>query len=73
MAFEVAVGVNGFLWIHSTAPEYTILIQNAICNSAVLTPAQVRGMVKQLVYTVRKQMQQDQDGYDGDCGSAMQE
>ena len=59
--FEIAVGVNGFLWIHSAAPEYTILIQNAIQNAAVLTPAQVRGMVKQLVYTVRKEMQKKQD------------
>jgi exosome complex component RRP40 len=73
LAFEVAVGVNGFLWIHSTAPEYTILIQNAICNSAVLTPAQVRGMVKQLVYTVRKQMQQDHVGAGGFDDNAMQE
>lgn len=61
LAFEVAVGVNGLLWVHSPYPEYTIMIQNAIANSEVLTEEQVRGMVKQLVYTVKKQMQQDQD------------
>jgi exosome complex component RRP40 len=61
IAFEVAVGVNGLLWIHSALPDYTVLIQNAIKNSAVLTEEQVRGMVKSLVYTVRKQLQQDAD------------
>jgi len=49
LAFEVAIGVNGFLWVHSRLPEYTILIQNAIKNSEVLTEAQVRAMVKSLV------------------------
>lgn len=61
VAFEVAIGVNGFLWIHSQLPEYTILIQNAIMNSEVLTEEQVRGMVKSLVYTVEKQLQRDRD------------
>jgi exosome complex component RRP40 len=61
LAFEVAVGVNGFLWIHSGLPEHTILIQNAILNSQVLSEEQVRGMVKSLVFTVEKQLQQDRD------------
>lgn len=49
LAFEVAVGVNGFLWVHSGLPEYTILLQNAIKNSQVLTEEQVRAMVKSLI------------------------
>lgn len=57
LAFEVCVGVNGWLWIHSTRPEYTILIQNAVKNSQVMTEAQVRGMVKALVQTVNRQIQ----------------
>lgn len=61
LAFEVAIGVNGFLWIHSAIPEHTILIQNAVQNSAVLTTAEVRAMVKSLVYMVHKQLQQQQD------------
>jgi len=61
IGFEVAVGVNGFSWVHSTHPEYTILIQNAIRNSEVLTEPQVRAMVKSLVYTVQKQLRQDAD------------
>jgi exosome complex component RRP40 len=58
LAFEVCVGVNGYLWVHSARPEYTILIQNAIVNSQVLTEAQVRGMVTSLVETVHRQIQQ---------------
>lgn len=64
--FEVAVGVNGFLWIHSVKPEYAVLIQNAITNSEVLTPEQVRAMVRSLVYTVEKQVQQDRDAMEED-------
>ena len=61
LAFEVAIGVNGFLWIHSRLPEHTILIQNAVQNSAVMTEEQVRSMVKSLVYTVEKQLQKQRD------------
>jgi exosome complex component RRP40 len=59
--FEVCIGVNGLLWIHSSRPEYTILIQNAINNSQVLTDAQVRGMVKSLVETVKRQIEEVED------------
>lgn len=58
LAFEVCIGVNGWMWIHSTRPEYTILIQNAIKNSQVMTEAQVRGMVKSLVQTVNRQIEE---------------
>jgi len=52
LAFEVAIGVNGVLWVHSYSPEHTILICNAIKNSEVMTPEQTRGMVKALLTTV---------------------
>jgi exosome complex component RRP40 len=61
VSFEVCIGVNGWLWVHSPRPEYTILIQNAILNSQVLTEAQVRGMVKSLVETVNRQIEQTED------------
>eukprot|EP00339_Tiarina_fusa_P006177 CAMPEP_0117053606 /NCGR_PEP_ID=MMETSP0472-20121206/37085_1 /TAXON_ID=693140 ORGANISM="Tiarina fusus, Strain LIS" /NCGR_SAMPLE_ID=MMETSP0472 /ASSEMBLY_ACC=CAM_ASM_000603 /LENGTH=261 /DNA_ID=CAMNT_0004768741 /DNA_START=108 /DNA_END=893 /DNA_ORIENTATION=+ len=64
--FEVCVGVNGWLWIHSTRYEYTIMIQNAILNSQVLTEAQVRGMVKSLVETVNQQIAKAEDGDESD-------
>lgn len=57
LAFEVCIGVNGLIWINSTRPEYTVLIQNAIKNSQVMTEAQVRGMVKTLIQTVNRQIE----------------
>ena len=59
--FEVAIGVNGYVWIHSASPRYTILIQNALQNSQVLTPSQTKSMVESLVYTIKKQEQQESD------------
>ena len=60
IAFELCIGVNGFLWVHSSRPEYTILILNAIMNSQVLTEAQVRGMVTSLVDTVNRQIEDEE-------------
>jgi len=61
LVFEVAIGVNGYLWIHSARPEYTVAIQNAIQNSEVLTEEQTRAMVQSLLYTVEKQIQKNRD------------
>lgn len=61
LKFEVCVGVNGWIWVHSERPEYTILIVNAIANSEVMTVEQVRAMVKALVDTVQKQIQDEGD------------
>lgn len=57
MAFEVCVGVNGYVWMHSSRPEQIILIQNAILNSEVLTESQVRKMVRSLVETVNSKVE----------------
>ena len=57
LAFEVCIGVNGWIWINSTRPEHTILIQNAIKNSQIMTEAQVRGMVKTLIQTVHRRIE----------------
>jgi exosome complex component RRP40 len=61
ISFEICVGVNGYVWVHSTRPEYTIMIHNAILNSQVMTPGQVRAMVKALTQTVHRQIEQEQD------------
>eukprot|EP00980_Cylindrotheca_fusiformis_P009563 scaffold2101_cov127-Cylindrotheca_fusiformis.AAC.7 len=61
IAFEVCIGVNGLLWIHSSRPEYSILIQNAIVNSEVLTEAQVRGMVNTLMETVADHIEEGEE------------
>ena len=59
--FEVCVGVNGYVWVHSTRPEYTIMIHNAILNSQVMSVGQVRAMVKSLIDTVQRQIEDEYD------------
>jgi exosome complex component RRP40 len=49
LPYELAVGVNGKVWINSGNPLHTILISNAILNSRHLSDAEVRSMVGQLV------------------------
>ena len=61
LKFEICIGVNGYVWVHSERPEYTILILNAIQNSEVMTEPQVRAMVKALVNTVRQSILQEDD------------
>jgi len=50
--FEVAIGVNGAVWVHSSAAAHTILICNAVRNSEVLTDEQTRGMVRALLKSI---------------------
>ncbi|KAJ1995377.1 exosome non-catalytic core subunit rrp40 [Coemansia spiralis] len=47
--FEVAVGLNGRVWINTEAPATTVLIANAIKNSEFLDAKQCRQMVKELL------------------------
>lgn len=49
LSFEVAVGVNGRVWVKAEAPELTICIANAIKNSEFLTTLQCQQMVKELL------------------------
>jgi len=58
--FEICIGVNGYVWVQSERPEYTILILNAIQNSEVMTETQVRAMVKALVKTVRQSILEEE-------------
>ena len=59
LPFEIAVGVNGMVWINSPCAEYTIVVMNAIQNSEVMSAEQVRGMVKRMVQNVKQQMEDD--------------
>mmetsp|Transcript_12360 Transcript_12360/g.15256 ORF Transcript_12360/g.15256 Transcript_12360/m.15256 type:complete len:327 (+) Transcript_12360:229-1209(+) len=54
--FEVCIGMNGYLYVHSSRPEYTIMICNAILNSQVMTEGQVRSMVQSLIQTVQNNL-----------------
>lgn len=55
--FEIAIGVNGMVWVNSPAGEITIMILNAIKNSEVMTEEEVRGMVKVMVKNVKKELE----------------
>jgi exosome complex component RRP40 len=74
LPFEVAIGVNGFLWIHAKRSNYTILVRNAILNSQVLTPEQTRAMVRTLKETVQQQLlEEDGDDEDEEMNSGDEE
>lgn len=55
--FEIAMGVNGMVWVNSPEPEITIMLTNAIKNSEVMAEEQVRGMVKVMVKNVKKELE----------------
>ncbi|KAJ9071479.1 hypothetical protein DSO57_1036532 [Entomophthora muscae] len=39
MAFEIAIGLNGCVWVSGKNTKETILVRNAILNSEFLTDA----------------------------------
>ncbi|KAJ2160506.1 exosome non-catalytic core subunit rrp40 [Coemansia sp. RSA 552] len=49
LPFEVAVGVNGRVWLDAESPQKTVLVANAIRNSEFLDAAQCRQMVRELL------------------------
>ena len=56
--FEIAIGVNGIVWVNSPEPEITIMLLNALKNSEVTNEEQVRGMVKVMVRQVKKELEE---------------
>jgi exosome complex component RRP40 len=50
--FEIAIGVNGSVWVHSGSPQHTILVINAILNSEIMTDDQTASMVKHIQGTL---------------------
>lgn len=49
LAFEVAVGVNGVVWVHAKTTKNITIISNAIMNSEAMSPSKVDAMVSRLV------------------------
>ena len=49
LPYEVALGINGKVWIHAASPLHTILIANAILNSEFLNDTEVHVMVERLL------------------------
>jgi exosome complex component RRP40 len=46
--YEIAVGMNGRIWVHSKSYKHTILISNAILNSEFMTPNQIHSMISKI-------------------------
>ncbi|GBG93227.1 hypothetical protein CBR_g61059 [Chara braunii] len=49
VSFEMAVGLNGRVWVRSALPATTILVCTAIQNAEFLSPMQAQLMVKKLL------------------------
>lgn len=49
IAFEVAVGMNGTVWVNAKSTKNITIISNAILNSETMTPGEVDAMVTRLV------------------------
>jgi exosome complex component RRP40 len=46
--FEIAIGINGIVWVNSKTTRNTTIIANAILNSESMTESEVNVMVAQL-------------------------
>ncbi|KAI3876244.1 hypothetical protein MKX03_028474 [Papaver bracteatum] len=53
LSFEIAVGLNGRVWVNAEAPSTVILVANAIMKSEPLTSVQQRIMVDSLLQRVQ--------------------
>eukprot|EP00197_Chlamydomonas_leiostraca_P010399 CAMPEP_0202861146 /NCGR_PEP_ID=MMETSP1391-20130828/2643_1 /ASSEMBLY_ACC=CAM_ASM_000867 /TAXON_ID=1034604 /ORGANISM="Chlamydomonas leiostraca, Strain SAG 11-49" /LENGTH=153 /DNA_ID=CAMNT_0049540479 /DNA_START=229 /DNA_END=690 /DNA_ORIENTATION=+ len=53
LQFEVAVGMNGRVWVCGASTNATILVANAITSSEFLTPTQQNTLVSRLVAQVQ--------------------
>ncbi|ESQ53959.1 hypothetical protein EUTSA_v10026115mg [Eutrema salsugineum] len=49
LCFEIAIGINGRVWVNATAPRSVIIVANAIMNSESLSGTQQRIMVEKLL------------------------
>jgi exosome complex component RRP40 len=52
LAFEIAVGLNGRVWVNAESPSTVILVTNAIMNSESLSGVQQKIMVDKLLKRV---------------------
>ena len=49
LPYEIAIGMNGRIWVKGRSSRETILIMNAISNSEFMTNDQMKTMVKGLL------------------------
>jgi len=55
--YEIAVGMNGRVWVNSASRKHTILICNAILNSEFIKPNQILSMVQKLTSNFLQQQE----------------
>eukprot|EP00257_Ricinus_communis_P001252 XP_002511406.2 putative exosome complex component rrp40 [Ricinus communis] len=53
LSFEIAVGINGRVWVNATSPSTIIVVANAIMNSETLSAVQQKIMVDNLLDKIR--------------------
>ncbi|KAK7274887.1 hypothetical protein RIF29_15988 [Crotalaria pallida] len=53
LSFEIAVGLNGRVWVNSSSPSTTIIVANAIMNSESLSGVQQKIMVEKLLQRIQ--------------------
>lgn len=66
LAGEVAVGANGWIWMHAASSSATVMLYNILRNAPVLTEAQTRAMVRQILLAHQRQQRQDANRMDED-------
>lgn len=49
VAFEIATGVNGHVWVDAETPAAAVAVQNAVLNSQYMSADAVEVMVERLV------------------------
>lgn len=53
LSFEIAVGVNGRVWVNASSPSTTIIVANALINSEPLSGVQQKIMAEKLLQRVQ--------------------
>ncbi|KAL9434226.1 hypothetical protein AB3S75_028952 [Citrus x aurantiifolia] len=53
LSFEIAVGLNGRVWVNAESPSTVVLVSNAIMNSESLSVVQQKIMVDKLLQRIK--------------------
>jgi exosome complex component RRP40 len=51
--YEIAIGMNGRIWVKSENVEYIILVANAIQNSEYLSKDQIEQMIEKIIERIK--------------------
>ncbi|PNX78164.1 exosome complex component rrp40-like protein, partial [Trifolium pratense] len=54
LSFEIAVGLNGRVWVNASSPPTTIIVANALINSEPLSGVQQKIMAEKLLQRVQR-------------------